>query len=85
MQKSKIWDIVGAVGMLLGVLIASYSWMTTFGNVPLVINDWRWGVGFGLLVFFVSATLFIYKLYSVSTWAEPEVRLIHSYYRFLYK
>lgn len=77
MQKSRIWDIVGAIGMISGFAVAGYSWATTVSDLPPIVNDWLVGFGIGFVIFCLSSVLFIYKLYGAFVWAEPDVEITH--------
>src|SRR5688572_9596276 len=72
--KKRVWDIIGAIGIIVGILLTSYSWATTFSDAAPLI-EWRLGVGLGILIFFVSALVFIYKLYGNYAWEDPEITL----------
>lgn len=73
--KRILFEIFGAIGMLLGFLIAGYSWATTVSDIQPIIGDWRIGVGIGILIFFLSALFFILRLFGNFIWAEPEITL----------
>ncbi len=61
--------------MLLGFLIASYEWVTTVSDMPPIIKDSRWGIGFGIFLFFISALMFMYRFLGNFVWSEPEIEL----------
>lgn len=76
MQKHHIWQIFGAIGILIGFLVTGYSWATTVSDIPPIVSDSRLGVGFGLLITFLSMLVFVYKLYGNFLWSEPEINVI---------
>ena len=60
-----------------GAMLASYSWVTTFADVPPIIKDWRLGVGLGLFLLFIGVGWTILDLYRKYVWwAEPDVTLM---------
>jgi len=73
--KRILGEVSKAIGMLMGFLIAAYSWATTVSDMKPIFGDWRIGVGFGISIFFISAYLFVYKLFGDYTWIEPEITL----------
>lgn len=66
--------------MLLGFIIAGYSWATTISDIKPIINDWRIGIGIGILIFFLSTLFFILRLFGNFTWSEPEIVLTPKVY-----
>lgn len=68
-------QILGATGMFIGFLVTGYSWAATVAPLPPIFkNPWH-GIGFGILIFFVSALWFMWKYLERFTWVEPVIIL----------
>lgn len=59
-----------------GSILTTYSLVTTFVNIPPIIQDWRIGVGFGLLGFFIGMSWIVFDLYRRYVWgSEPDIEI----------
>ncbi len=59
-----------------GALLTGYSWSTTISDLPPLIQDWRVGIGLGIVIAFVGGGWMIYDLFrNYVWWAEPVINL----------
>lgn len=61
---------------VVGGFLTAYTWVSTFYDLPPLIQDWRWGLGLGIVLLLggLGWTLAdVYRRYV--WWAEPELTL----------
>ena len=75
MRKSHIKNIIWLFLMLIGMLLSGYSWATTVSELPPIFVDSRYGIGFGIALFFIGTLIFVYRLFGNFLWYEPDVIL----------
>lgn len=75
MRKSHIKNIIWLFLMLIGMLLSGYSWATTVSELPPIFVDSRYGIGFGIALFFIGTLIFVYRLFGNFLWHEPDVIL----------
>ncbi len=69
-----LYPILQAFSIIGGGILTAYSWVSTFFDLPPIIQDWRWGLGLGIILLVGGMgwkNIDLYRRYV--WWSEPEI------------